>query len=632
MKAPGRRFRALVLALACVASIGPARALAPPVARERLVGFRIGTPPAEQARVLAAARAVPLHRLPELDAVRALVADERALAAHPSVEYVEPVVRGVVASPPAAPNDPLWGAIEQWRLRRSNALLGWQRWPGRYYAASTRPRTAVKVAVLDTRIDTTHADFINARGTSTDARSGGQVALADARTFVDPEQLTGNMDWHGTFIAGLIGAAANNGRDITGAAYAARIVPIIVANGSGVATADAVAQGIVHAVAVGAEVINISLAIPAADSTLLRAVDRAGAAGRLIVAAAGNHSGTAKMYPAAYAAGRAHVMAVSATTALDTIALPCSNYNSYVTIAAPATNIVSLRAGGGTFTQPCGTSAATALVSSAAAMVSARFPTLSAAAVRARLTSTADDVEARGRDQFTGYGRLNVQRALWSGAGAITTAARPAAAGSRERTTLTATASGRGVSAMEYFIDRPVSPGRGTKMIPTDRAWGEAREAGTATVPTSRLSEGIHELYVRARDASGTWGPAAVTVLVVDRQAPDITGENVDPPFVIPGQPGTRVEFALTDALSRTLSLTISMIDVNGVAKATWRYRVPPATYSAEWRGTTDPPGGTRFSGRALPPGPYTVRFTVVDEAGRSRVKEVACTVAPDTR
>lgn len=78
-----------------------------------------------------------------------------------------------------------------------------------------------------------------------------------------------------------------------------------------------------------------------------------------------------------------------------------------------------------------GTSAATAIVSGAAALVRAKFPDLSAAEVIHRLTATADDNGPPGRDDQCGYGVLNVVKALTAevppleGGTAVTASAQP---------------------------------------------------------------------------------------------------------------------------------------------------------------------------------------------------------------
>lgn len=629
------RLTTAAFAVACLAAAVSAGAVAPPARSALLVGFMPGTSAAVRAAVHASHGSVVVRSLDDLgvDEIRFAGTLPQGLAAYrhdAAVEFVEENAAGrLAARPPTAPNDPTWSRLEQWRLRRSNALIGWRLWPGSYYTAATKPRNAIKVAVLDGRIDAAHPDFRNAGGSSTDARAGGQLDLADRANVVPPSRQAGPVDWHGTFIAGLIGASTNNGRDVAGIAYGAQVMPVTVADGNGIVAATDAAAGILHAISRGARVINMSFAISGASATLQRAVERAGAAGAVLVAAAGNNGSNAPMYPAAYARDHAYVMAVSATNALDSLA-PCSNYNSYVTVAAPGANLMSLAPGGGTMTMACGTSAATAFVSGAAAAVLARTPGLNGTAIRTRIAATADDVESPGRDPQTGFGRLNLQRAL--DGGPVTFAARPKANGPERSAVVGIARSARRIAAAEWFVDHVAAPGRGTPMRPGDGAWNGTAEHVTATVNTSKLSEGVHDLFIRARDRDGRWGPAAIAVLVVDRTAPEISTLEIEPAAVVPGDSRTRLVLGVTDALSRALDVTIAFVDQTGVTVASFRYRLPPGLYRSQWRGTYDAPGSSTFTRAALPPGAYTVRVTAVDESGRRHVAETRCVVTADTR
>jgi subtilisin family serine protease len=80
-------------------------------------------------------------------------------------------------------------------------------------------------------------------------------------------------------------------------------------------------------------------------------------------------------------------------------------------LTAPAVDIVSTGVNG-TYQIGTGTSSATAIVAGAAALVRAKYPALSAKEVYRRLTLTADDKGAPGRDIEYGFGVLNIVKAL----------------------------------------------------------------------------------------------------------------------------------------------------------------------------------------------------------------------------
>jgi len=101
----------------------------------------------------------------------------------------------------------------------------------------------------------------------------------------------------------------------------------------------------------------------------------------------------------------------------------------YAALAAPAVDIVSTdtsdvptRTG---YNKGSGTSAATAIIAGAAALVRARFPKLSAAEVIHRLTATADDKGPPGRDDQYGYGLINLVKALTADVPPLTPTASP---------------------------------------------------------------------------------------------------------------------------------------------------------------------------------------------------------------
>jgi serine protease len=139
--------------------------------------------------------------------------------------------------------------------------------------------------------------------------------------FVDPyDFISGNRypldrEGHGTFIAGTIAEATNNGIGLTGLAYGASIMPVRVLDASGAGDAATISRGIRYAATHGAQVINLSLefdmSITAADiPDILSAINFAHRRGVVVVGAAGNDSSEQIAYPAR----AAPVISVGATT------------------------------------------------------------------------------------------------------------------------------------------------------------------------------------------------------------------------------------------------------------------------------------------------------------------------------
>jgi type VII secretion-associated serine protease mycosin len=252
----------------------------------------------------------------------------------------------------------------------------------------------ITVAVVDSGVDGTHPDL------------AGNV-LPGAATYLDANG-DGRTDTygHGTRMAGIIAAhghAAGGATGILGVAPKAAILPIRAGEGL---LAPGIARGVDWATDHGAKVISISLAGPI-DNTTEQAVEKAIAHDVVVVAGVGNlPRDTHVMYPAAYPG----VVAVAGVDEKGNHA-SFSVTGHEVMLAAPGANIVTtgLNHGYGTSS---GTSDSTAIVAATAALIRARFPSLSATEVIHRLTATATDKGPPGRDDEYGYGVVNLVAAL----------------------------------------------------------------------------------------------------------------------------------------------------------------------------------------------------------------------------
>ena len=300
------------------------------------------------------------------------------------------IAAAVVAAPPPpmvappasrAPRpDPLASA------QRHLSQIGWTPPPVR----GRRPL----VAVLDTGVDAGAPDLAGA------IAPGGRSFLPGRRDAgVDP-------DGHGTHVAGIIAALSGNGIGGSGVA-AARILPVVIADGGGNTTTTSLVRGVRYAAARGARVINISFGGRGSSRAEQDAIDSAVRQGALVVAAAGN-SGAAggAEYPGAYR----HVLAVAALGRSGR-PIAISARGPQVALAAPGQDLLSTapRAaagpGGAGLVARTGTSMAAAVVSGAAARLLARRPGLSAQRVWAILEETARDVPP-------GYLPYAIERAL----------------------------------------------------------------------------------------------------------------------------------------------------------------------------------------------------------------------------
>jgi type VII secretion-associated serine protease mycosin len=248
---------------------------------------------------------------------------------------------------------------------------------------------------VDSGIDGSHPDLLGnvVAGTETFVGNGG----GDGRT---------DTDGHGTAMAGLIAAHGDGDRNAEGAlgiAPQATILPVRAGVDGGFASA--VAPGIRWATDHGAKVISLSVA-GGPDQGLHEAVEDAIAHDVVVVAGVGNTPTANVQYPAAYPG----VLAVGGVDQNGNHA-QVSVTGPEIMLSAPAVDIVSTTLNH-KYSPGTGTSAATAIVAGAAALVRAKFPNLSAADVIHRLTATAIDKGPKGRDDQYGYGIVNLIAAL----------------------------------------------------------------------------------------------------------------------------------------------------------------------------------------------------------------------------
>ncbi len=279
-----------------------------------------------------------------------------ALRSDPAVAYAEPNYHGYFDNAPtlaATPDDP--GYSGQWWLEAVGARQSWAIATGR----------GVTVAVIDSGVDLTHPDLrANLR--------------SDGYNFGDGNATPQDVLGHGTVVAGIVAAQRANSLAGSGLAPDARVLPIKVSSSQNEAdfTAAAVQQAIDYAIGKGVQVINLSLSFSPGEEpqTVKDALERAFAAGIVVVAASGNN-GPAVYFPGTYPG----VITVAGTKADGSIA-DFSNLGPEVALAAPGAGILSTMLGGGIGlfnNRGNGTSFAAPAVSAALALLLQADPRLS---------------------------------------------------------------------------------------------------------------------------------------------------------------------------------------------------------------------------------------------------------------
>jgi type VII secretion-associated serine protease mycosin len=247
-----------------------------------------------------------------------------------------------------------------------------------------------------------------------DSGSGPHPDLTDnllpGRSFFNStENQDGNdidTSGHGSHVAGIIAAVANNGIGGSGVAPNAKILPIKVLDQAGQGDARDVAAGVRFAADSGAKVINLSLGGATESLSLTQAIQYATDKGSLVVAAAGNGGPTDRpKWPASLDL----TIAVTAVDSANNVT-SFDQRGDYIDIAAPGANVVSTAKGDyGTLS---GTSMAAGFVAGAAALLFAAEPRVTNAQVRDILLRTATDIGEPGRDVTFGAGLINMVAAL----------------------------------------------------------------------------------------------------------------------------------------------------------------------------------------------------------------------------
>lgn len=252
----------------------------------------------------------------------------------------------------------------------------------------------VRIALLDTGI-ADHAAF-----------SGADIVRAVLGQAGSGEDQNG----HGTAMSGLL-----VGRDpyARGLAPGATLLSISVLDAQGQGNTFSLAEGIIRAVDMGAQIINISAGSRYTSSALAQAVSYAYERGVVIVAASGNEGLSMVRSPANYP----EVIAVTSVDARRQ--LPgFVNTGPAVDLAAPGLGVYSAWLGE-SFVSVSGSSAAAPFVSGAIALLMSENPGMTARAAAEILQNEADEAGPLGKDPAFGAGVLSVQRALRRNTGGI---------------------------------------------------------------------------------------------------------------------------------------------------------------------------------------------------------------------
>jgi thermitase len=284
----------------------------------------------------------------------------------------------------------------------------------------------VRVAILDEGVDTEHPDL--------KPIVAGTFDAVDDDTYQEPNA----WDGHGTACAGLAVGSGPRATGVQGSGAGCSLLAVRIAfsefkNGPWITTNDTIARAIAWSWRNGAWVLSNSWGGGAPSSAIIEEIEKARTLGRnglgCVVAIAAGNSFSSVQFPATIP----NVIAVSASNEYDEAKTPTSRdgeewwgtcHGEQIGVAAPGVhNLTTDITGTNGYDQGNyaaafnGTSSATPIVAGACALVLSAKPSLTEKQVRDIVTASADKVgpygyDAQGRNDFFGFGRLNVLGAI----------------------------------------------------------------------------------------------------------------------------------------------------------------------------------------------------------------------------
>ena len=368
-----------------------------------VITFKPAVSTAAVTDTLADANATPVMQIPQIGVSAVSVPSGAAataltsLRADPDVVSARLDTREHATGTPLTTNDPLANG-SGWQFANTRVNEAWR---------TTTGSAAVIVAVVDTGVNANHEDLAGKVLTGYDFINGDTDASDDYG--------------HGTGVAGIIAAVANNGRGITGVCPSCMILPVKVLGQDGYGWGSTIAAGITYATDHGARVINLSLGSPSPDATMQAAISYAESHGALVVMAAGNNDLNQTFYPAAYGgSGSLTVIATKSDDSRYSVSAGDdwgSNYGNY-DVAAPG--CVSAPYWWGNYQLPtnhdyayydsfCGTSIATPFTAGVAALAFSYKPTATNVQVARAIEQTALPLAVPGQ---VIYGRIDAPDTL----------------------------------------------------------------------------------------------------------------------------------------------------------------------------------------------------------------------------
>ena len=337
----------------------------------------------------------------------------KKLSANPAIEIAEPDFK---QSALAVPDDARFN--ELWALQntgQSGGTAGADIKAVDAWDISTGSHDVV-IGIIDSGMDYNHPDLLANRWVNPGNLPGSTYGYSTLNAEQDPM----DSDSHGTHVAGTIGASGNNAAGVTGVNWNVTLIPCQFLGPTGGSTSGAIEcinyfTDLKLNYGVDVKATNNSWGGGGFSDTLRAAIQSAGEAGILFVAAAGNdgvNADSTPMYPAAYDLDV--IVSVASTDRNDNLSVFSSGASNYgavsVDLGAPGSAILSTIPGGG-YASYSGTSMASPHVAGAAALLWSLDPDISPAQMKSILINSGDALSSLEGKTVSGK-RLNLNNAI----------------------------------------------------------------------------------------------------------------------------------------------------------------------------------------------------------------------------
>jgi len=504
-----------------------------------------------------------------------------ALRGNSHLKFVE---LDMALDPTLTVNDPYFGS--SWHLSNVKAPAAWD----------VKTGSGITIAILDTGVDGNHSDLA--------------AQMVAGRNMFDGTANTADVQGHGTSMAGVAAAVANNSAGSAGVAFNSKIMPVRVADANAYAYYSTIAQGITWAADNGARVASVSFQGATGSSSIASAAQYMRNKGGVVVASSGNTGVVESYAPSDY------ITTVSATDSGSNVT-SFSSYGPFVDVAAPGVGIYTTAVGGG-YKTSSGTSPATPLVGAIYALMMSANPTLAPATLDNILFTTTTDINTAGKDDKSGWGLVNA-------AAAVTKAVQTVAADTSAPSV--SIGSPGGGTKVNGLVNVSVGATDNTGVSRVDLYVNGSLFASDTTAPfgftwdATKVADGPATLVAKAVDAAGnvgTSGSVGVTV-ANDTTPPTPTISNPTNGAVLSGT--VTVSATATDD-NKVASMSL-LIDGKEVAKSL------SSSLSYSWNTgstTTKTKGGKKTSSSTTGGTTRSVQVIALDPAGNKGTQSISVT------